>query len=277
MLLRLAATFEADLGDLERAEKALVQVLSEHPKDAAALASLDRIYETQGMYDNLSAVLKPADRDHRRWSEELVKLHLRLGRVNAEALDDVEGAIASYLAVLEQESRSLEALEALERLYFRSERWVELYGVYEKMVDIAKDDAEIAAAYARMARLATDALDQRVKAVELWGRVLDLRGPDATALAGLADLHEAAEEWKELTEILEQLVVAVEDVDAKHPDLQAAGTDLGREAGARAQLARELAEGAGARSAGRRRPARHRRQLQIGRGLGRSCPRRCAA
>ncbi len=216
VLLRLAASFEGDLGDLERAEQALVQVLQEHAKDAAALASLDRIYETQGMYDNLSSVLKQriAITDS---SDELVKLHLRLGRVYAEALEDVEGAIASYLAVLEHESRSPEALEALERLYFRAEHWPELYSVYEKLVDIAKDDAMLAECYSRMAKLASDALDDRQKAVELWGRVVDLRGKDTIALSGLADLHEAAGEWKELTEILEQQVAATEDVDAKIP------------------------------------------------------------
>jgi tetratricopeptide (TPR) repeat protein len=216
VLMRLAATFESDLGDLERAEQALVSVLGEHPTDPSALASLDRIYEAQGMYDNLGSVLKQriAITDS---SDDLVKLHLRLGRVYAEALEDVEGAIASYLAVLEHESRSLEALEALERLYFRSERWPELYGVYEKLVDVAKDDATLAECYSRMAKLASDALGEREKAVELWGRVVDLRGRDTIALSGLADLHEAAEEWKELTEILEQQVAATEDVDAKIP------------------------------------------------------------
>ena len=73
-------------------------------------------------------------------TDELVELHFRLGRVYAEALDDVDRAIASYLAVLEQRVAHTRALEALERLYFRSERWAELYGIYEKMVDVATDD-----------------------------------------------------------------------------------------------------------------------------------------
>ena len=47
--------------------------------------------------------------------------------------------------------------------------------------------------------------------------MVDLRGKDTIALSGLADLHEAAGEWKELTEILEQQVAATEDVDAKIP------------------------------------------------------------
>jgi tetratricopeptide (TPR) repeat protein len=216
VLLRLAATFETELGDLERAENALVQVLGEHEKDQAALASLDRIYEAQGMYENLAAALRQriAITDD---TDELVTLQLRLGRVYAEALDDTEQAIASYLVVLEHQSRSVPALEALERLYFRSERWPELYGVYEKLVDTTNDEATMADCYARMAKLATDALGQRDKAVELWGRVLDVRSDDPAALGGLADLHELASEWKELTEVLEKQVTATADPDAKIP------------------------------------------------------------
>src|SRR5262249_49139344 len=153
-----------ELGDLERAETALVQVLGEHAKDPAALASLDRIYEQQGMYENLAAALRQriSITDD---TDELVALQLRLGRVYAEALDDTEQAIAAYLAVLEHQSRSVPALEALERLYFRAERWQELYGVYEKLVDTTNDEQTMADCYARMAKLSTDALGQREKAV----------------------------------------------------------------------------------------------------------------
>ena len=237
------------------------KVLSENEKDPAALASLDRIYESQGMYENLAAILRQrlTITDD---NAELVTLNLRLGRVYAEALEEIDPAIASYLAVLEHESRSRDALDALERLYFRSERWPELYGIYEKLVDVPKDDDGLADCYARMAKLAADALDDREKAVELWGRVVDIRGEDAIALSGLADLHEMAGEWKELTEVLEKQVARDARSRGAHPDLQAPRPHLGREAVARAQLARELAEGPGARPAGRRRPARDRRELQ---------------
>ncbi len=216
VLLRLAGVFENDLGDLERSEKVLVQVLSENDRDPVALESLDRIYVAQGMHENLAAVLVQRIAITHE-AHDLVASHLRLGRVNAEALGDVEGAIASYLAVLEHEPRSLEALEALERLYFRSERWLDLYRVYEKLVDVAKNDEDTSACYARMAKLAAEALDDRAKAVELWGRVLQLRGDDATALGGLADLHEVAGEWKELTEVLDRLVLALAEPEHQIP------------------------------------------------------------
>ncbi len=216
VLLRLAASFENDLGNLERAESSLVQVLSEFEKDPVALASLDRIYESQGMFENLAEILR------QRLSitddtDELVKLNLRLGRVYAEALGELDPAITSYLAVLEHESRSRDALDALEILYFRSERWRELYGVYEKLVDVMKDENGMADCYARMAKLAADALDDRPRAVELWGRVVDIRGEDAIALSGLADLHEMAGEWKELTEVLEKQVVATPEPESRIP------------------------------------------------------------
>src|SRR4029078_7159811 len=110
-----------------------------------------------------------------------------------------------------------EALDALEQLYFRSERWPELYGVYEKLVDVMDNGSGMADCYARMAKLAADALHNRDKAVELWGRVVDIRGEDAIALSGLADLHEMAEEWKELTGVREKQVAATPDPDAKIP------------------------------------------------------------
>ena len=181
--MRLATVFEADLADLARAEEVLHQVLAEHPTDVAALAFLDRIYDRQGTFDQLAEVLR------RRLavtvdSQELVALHLRLGRVLADVLADPVGAIASYQAVLEQDTRNSEALEALERLYLRGERWKDLYAVYEKMLDVATTPATQADCYARMARLSSEAFEDRPKAVTLWRKVLDLRGADPVGAGG---------------------------------------------------------------------------------------------
>ena len=217
VLLRLAASFEGDLGDLERAEQALVEVLGEHPKDPAALASLDRIYETQGMYDNLSAVLQAADRDHRRrptsWSSCTCAWGASTPRrsTTSRARSRATWRCSSTSRARKRRSRrwsgSTSAASAGPSCTASTRSWS----------TSRRTTPTMAECYSRMAKLATDALDQREKAVELWGRVVDLRGKDTIALSGLADLHEAAGEWKELTEILEQQVAATEDVDAKIP------------------------------------------------------------
>ncbi len=213
ILIRLASVFESDLQDLGRAEEVLNQILGDLPKDAAALAFLDRIYDRQGQFGELADILRRriAITDD---SRELVVLQLRLGKVLAEVLDDHVGAVTSFEAVLEQESRDPSALDALEKLYFRSERWTELFSVYEKMVDIAPGDEALANCYARMARIMSEVFADRERAVDLWRKVQDLRGSDPIALGALADLHEQANEWRELTEILDsQIRATVEPMD----------------------------------------------------------------
>jgi tetratricopeptide (TPR) repeat protein len=232
VLMRLATVFESELSDLSRAEEVLAQVLNYDAEDADALAFLDRVYDKQGDFEKLAGILRRriAITDD---SIQLVALHLRLGKVLADVIDDPDAAIASYLAVLEHESRSPEALDALERLYFRAERWEELYGVYEKMLDIAPGDQALSDCYARMAKITSDVLGQRDKAVELWRRVLDLRGADPLALQALADLHEQAQEWRELTEVLDSQIRATEDPVARIPVYKRLGRvwggKLGRE------------------------------------------------
>jgi golgin subfamily B member 1 len=216
VFLRLASVFEVDLADLARAEEVLHQVLADEPQEAAALAFLDRIYDRQGTFDQLAEVLRRriAVTDD---ATEIVNLHLRLGRVLADVLDDAQGAIASYQAVLEQDTRNAEALEALERLYFRAERWEELYGVYERMIDIAPGDEALSDCYARMARITSEVFDDRERAIDMWRKVLDLRGADPVGLTALADLHEQAGEWRELTEVLDSQIRATEEPAERIP------------------------------------------------------------
>jgi len=230
VLFRLATVFDAELADLVRVEDVLGQVLALDPSDGEALAFLDRVYDKQGDYEKLADVLRRriAITDG---SRELVALHLRLGKILADVIDDAPGAVASYLAVLEQESRSPEALEALERIYFRAEQWEDLYQIYEKMLDIAPGDEALSDCYARMARITSDVLGQREKAIELWRRVLDLRGADPVALSALADLHEQAEEWRELTEVLDSQIRASEDPEARIPVYKRLGRVWGEKLG----------------------------------------------
>jgi golgin subfamily B member 1 len=145
--------------------------------------------------------------------EEIIQLHFRRGRVYSDALGDLDAALACYQAVLEQESRNRTALEACERIFFRREEWQRLYEVYEKLVDVAEGDEELAGIYARMARLSSEALDttdERGEAIELWERVLDIRGEEPEALAALAELYARREKWEELVEIIERQVLVAE-------------------------------------------------------------------
>ncbi|MBA3541986.1 MAG: tetratricopeptide repeat protein, partial [Deltaproteobacteria bacterium] len=163
-----------------------------------------------GMYEDLAEILRRRIEVIQDPDEQL-ELYFRRGAIYSDALGDLDQSLAAYTSVLEQESRNRRALEAIEAIHFRREAWSKLFETYEKLVDVAANDAEMADVYARMARIAQEALNQEDKAIELWGKVLDIRGEEPQALASLAELCTRRERWDELVEIIERQVAVAQD------------------------------------------------------------------
>ncbi|MBW2731252.1 MAG: tetratricopeptide repeat protein, partial [Deltaproteobacteria bacterium] len=214
LLKMVARVFDEEVSDAGRAEEAYLQVLQLDEIDAEALEALDRIYTEGAMASELAEVLKRriGTTDS---SEDLVELQLRLGQTFEAALSDDDSAVESYNEALDADSRNARALDALEQIFFRRMQWQELHGTYEKMIDIQPGDDGIADCYARMAKISSDALSDPEQAQDLWNRVLDLRGEDPVALWALADLYEAAGEWRELVEVLQRQVNITEEAHAQ--------------------------------------------------------------
>ncbi len=210
-LLRMARVHEFELADPARAVETHLRVLELEAKDADALAALDRLYLGAGMYDDLAEILRRRIEVVQDTDEQL-ELYFRRGEIFADALGDLDQALACYTSVLDQESRNRRALEAIEAIHFRREAWQKLFDTYEKLVDVADADAELADIYARMARISSEALANEDKAIELWSRVLDIRGEEPQALQALGELCTRRERWEELVEILDrQVAVAAGD------------------------------------------------------------------
>ena len=135
----------------ERGRRRTSSVLEIEPKDADALAALDRLYLNAAMYDDLAEILRRRIEVVQDPDEQL-ELYFRRGAIFSDALGDLEQSLKCYTAVLDQESRNRRALEAIESIHFRREDWKKLFETYEKLIDTADADAEMADIYARMAR-----------------------------------------------------------------------------------------------------------------------------
>ncbi len=221
---RLARVYEEELGDVARAEETYRYVLGVDERDEETLEALDRIYVEHGAHDSLAAVLRkriaatdiPAD---------LVDLHFRLGRVLENDLGQTEAAIEVYNRVLgELEPEHAESIKAVQEIYTRQQAWPALYEAFEKELDVVFGDTNQADILAKMARLSSEQLGDRERAIELWKRVLDLRGEDPEALNALGNIYAEQENWAELVEVLER-EVSIAESDALRVAIYA---DLGR-------------------------------------------------
>src|SRR5690606_6590900 len=157
----------------------------------------------------------------------LVALEVRLAQVYEQYLGNADQAIAAYNRALDNDPRNATALERLELLYLTQYRWEELFDVYQKMVDVANTDDDMAGCYQRMAKLASETLGRESDAIDMWNRVLDLRGEDPLALGELAALHEKGERWDELVEILERQVYVIDEPGSRVAAYQTLGRVYG--------------------------------------------------
>lgn len=207
---RLARAYEEELGDIARAEEAFRFVLSVQPNDEESLSALDRIYVEHGAYNALAEILKMrvAASDH---TDDKVELSHRLGMTLENQLSMTDEAIAVFQGVLSDlDPQHHPSIKALQDIYTRRSDWPNLYATFEREIDVVFGDQEQSQILGRMARLAHDQLADAPRAIELWRRVLDLRGEDPEALNALGDIHAKLENWAELVEILEREVSIVE-------------------------------------------------------------------
>ncbi len=208
---KLASTFENQLGDQQKAEETYRYVLGIDPVDPVTLENLDRIYVQWAAHEQLANILVQRTKAESDPIEQ-VEFYARLGQVYEESLAKVDEAIAAYRRIFDELDKQHEgAIAALARLYAQKGEPKHLLEVYERELQNAVGDVAEAEIQAKIAALASDHLGDVPRAIELWKRVLDLRGEDAEALGALANLYERQEQWPELVDVLERQADAAAD------------------------------------------------------------------
>ncbi|MDY0058373.1 MAG: hypothetical protein RBU45_01055 [Myxococcota bacterium] len=203
ILQRVARVFEEELGDKQSAEQAFVGVLHLDEEDREALAALDRIYQSEGRWADLAAILQreiQLEEDERA----VIGLVYRLARLHEHQLGDLDLAVDHYRNILQADPLHEGALKALESIYVQREEWEPLFDIYQKQADIADSGELKAGIYAKMANLAAEMLERPSDAITMWNKVIDLLGDDLDALRSLAGLHQQQGQWRELVEVLER-------------------------------------------------------------------------
>lgn len=200
-LQRMAHIFEDDLGDRSAALDALLRALAEMPEDQTLADEADRLAPPD--------LLAPLTAGLERLIETGLPSHvardlgLRVARL-CEQLEETKRAETHYLAVLDLDSESGEALEALERIYRARGAVAQLAEVLVRRGELLLDLTAKKRLLVEIATLRQRQLGDEAGAVAAWQEVLAVDESDAEAMDALAALHERAGRWRELIDLLDR-------------------------------------------------------------------------
>ncbi len=203
---RLAILYETRLADVDGVVYASSGVLEMLAGDRDALERMERVLEKAGdprleqtLEYHAAAAASPTDR---------AKLMKRLAKL-ATAREDEITALDRWEQTLRSSPSDADALAALVDLYERAERWPELVLVMERR-DGGKplpapgtpEAAVRALELERYASVLDGKLNDPIRAVKAWHRLLELTPRNRNALDALARLYRTASKWRELADIL---------------------------------------------------------------------------
>ena len=211
-LLRKVARVSSEmLTDHPRAFAALAAALEEQPHHAETRREIEHIAEISttwkaltDLYESIAQKLTDATLARGYW--------MRSAQIEDQQLGLVDEAAQGYTHVLSLDPADGEALDALEALFTRTQRWTDLISVIERRIEQTHEQDQREQLYGNMARIYDVELGRPEDAVSAYKRVLESDPASLTALAALDALFTRQKLWSDLAENLEsQLALASED------------------------------------------------------------------
>jgi tetratricopeptide (TPR) repeat protein len=211
LLRKVARTSSEMTNDHTRAFKALASALREQPHHGETRSEIERIADQSStwkalteLYDSVAENLTDAQLARSYW--------MRSAQIEDQQLGLVDDAAKGYVHVLSLDPADAEALDALEALFTRTQRWTDLIGVTERRIEQTADPQDREQLYVRMARIYDEQLGRPDDAVTSYKRVLELDPASQTALSALDQLFTRQSMWSDLADNLEaQLALATDD------------------------------------------------------------------
>lgn len=205
LLVKIGEIREREMDDPDGAVEYFERVLGREPNHTSALSALARIHERKEDWAKCVEVLERAAQGGGTPSD-VSAVYLRLGKVKAERLDDVVGALYHYQQAVQVDPESRTAVDAVLDLARSVEQWPTWAAYAEYAVRFATDDAARAAALLGVARVQADRLDDAAKALHLLESARALAPDDLDVLVALADRYTADGRTDESIPILERLI-----------------------------------------------------------------------
>jgi tetratricopeptide (TPR) repeat protein len=192
-----------ELNHLDYAIASEKQALALIPTHLGALAALADFYRKTQKWVDLSQILgQHADLEEDK--EKKVELFLALAELYEHQLVDAERSIAAHRRALDVDNRCLDALGALERLYRRLERWLELIEVLGRKANIVEDFEPGVELRHTIAQLYEERLNDSARAIDAYKALLAFDTQNLVAMRALEALYEKTGAMEAFLDILER-------------------------------------------------------------------------
>src|SRR5690606_4823766 len=130
--LRVAQVYELQLESVDQAVERYRRVMEADPHNQNAVRALDRLFTQTERWSELADVLA-REAEIGESPEEILEFKFRLGQVHQQQLGDLDGAIAAYREVISAAPEHLETLQALEDLFERGTKQLEIGEILEPL------------------------------------------------------------------------------------------------------------------------------------------------
>lgn len=222
-----AGELAEQLGDHERALVLYRRAHTVDPSGRPTFDAIDRLLEPLGRAEERIALYREA-LDHRYEDSERVALLRKVAELHRDVRNDNEAAIEAFRELLDIDDRDAGALDALEVLYTKTERFRDLADLLERRAD-GEDSPEKSAPFRlRLGRVlderlgdtsgAIDKYEQIVQAipthkdaVDALEKMLDRAEHKARVAEILRPLYEGADDWRRLIDLGEERIELADD------------------------------------------------------------------
>ncbi len=207
---RVIATEARAAGERDLAKRHFNEVLLMDPGDIEALGALIEMHDEDDELDPLQSLLR-RKAELVLSAEEKAGLLLWAADILAERLGRHDEAIALYGQVLDLDPTNLRAIEALEGLYRRLERFEDLVETLQRKADVAQDPEARIAALSAKGQVLHEQLGNTAEAIETYLQVLDISPERVETLRILDRLYGTQEDWWNQYRVLERIFSLTED------------------------------------------------------------------
>jgi tetratricopeptide (TPR) repeat protein/DNA-directed RNA polymerase subunit F len=190
---RIGTLHDGVLDQPEKAIEAWNARLADEPSDGAALTALERLYERTAAWRRLVEVLHTREQNATDPAERR-RTMVRGAEILAKELGDVPEAINAWRAVLDELGPEKPTLTALEALYEKAERWVDLAETLEVDLSLTDETPERLALLVRLGDVRRLHQDDLPGALDAYRQALVLdptHAPSCKALEAMLELESA--------------------------------------------------------------------------------------